>query len=68
MGDDEVVRSLGQHKAEKFFELLGQHPFLAVILSEGGDLRIYTKNMTEDRMAKIREVLSDMEEDDGDIT
>lgn len=57
------VASLEVHKAEQFLKDLSALPFVALVVDEGGDLKVYTKGVTPEEIAEIKSMIAADEEE-----
>lgn len=58
--------TLERQRAKRFLELLAERPFVCLVAVDG-DLRIFSKGMTEEELAEVRARLAEIEGDaDGE--
>jgi hypothetical protein len=61
---EENVRSLNKERTRRFLKLLAEDPFVAVVVTDG-EVRVFSKNIEPDHLARIKEALTDMSDDEG---
>lgn len=60
----EAPVSLSAERTRKFFRSLAEDAFLALVVTEDGEVRIFSKDIEEDHLARIREVLTQIQQEE----
>ena len=55
--------SLDVERARKFLYRLADDPFIALVVTDDGEVRIFSKDIEPEHLARIREVLSGIREE-----
>lgn len=58
--NEEKPKALDVARARKFFERLAKDPFVAVIVAEDGEVRVYSKEMESEHYTRIKQVLGEL--------
>lgn len=68
MAENGEVASLDLERSRKFLRTLAEDPFIAVVVAEDGEVRVFSKGIEPDHLARIKSVLTDLtrEEDTAD--
>lgn len=61
---EENVVELDRERARKFFDAIANDPFLAVVVTEDGEIRVFGKDIGPDHLDRIKEVLRDIQGDE----
>lgn len=61
-GDEETneVASLDRERARKFLKQLAEDPFVAVVVTETGEVQIFSKGIEPDHLDRIKSVLESL--------
>lgn len=59
-----AVTDLTATKAQRFLRLLSEEPFVCVVFTEEGELRLFSKGMDEEQLDRITTMLEASEEGD----
>jgi hypothetical protein len=57
--------SLDKRRAEKFLRLLADEPFVCLVVTDG-ELRLFSKDMPEEKLARLRTRLIEIQGDTPD--
>lgn len=63
-GKPENVSNLDQERTKKFLNRLAQDPFIAIVVTEDDEVRIFGKGIEPEHIDRIREVLSEIQRED----
>ncbi len=58
--NDDAPISLDRERTRKFFRALAEESFLAIVVTEEGEVRIFSKDLETDHLDRIREVLTEI--------
>lgn len=57
---EEKPKSLDIARAKKFFQRLAKEPFVAVVVAEDGEVRVFSKDMNKEQYNRIKQVLGEI--------
>lgn len=60
----ETPISLSVERARKFLRLLADDPFIALVVTPPGEVRIFSKGIESDHLARIKEALEQIQQED----
>lgn len=62
--DDDNAISLDREENSLFLQALVDDPFIAVVVTDEGQVTIYSKDLEPDHLARIKNVLLDLQGED----
>lgn len=64
--DGSNVVELDLERSRKFLQHIVEDPFVAVVVTDEGEVRVFSKDMDPEHLARIKNVLSDLTRKDTD--
>ena len=61
MDENEKVAKLSEKRASRFLSALADDPFLCIVVTREGEVQIYSKEISEDHLSRIKSVLTQIE-------
>lgn len=61
MDENEKVTNLSRERASRFLDALSRDPFVCVVVTRQGEVQIYSKEISEAELSRIKSVLEAIE-------